>query len=83
MNNSFVVSAFASNVVIPTQSQAEHLGSTAAGRRTLAGQTLDWESASGFVAGFPRTLGILFGSSVFDLVGCGERSSLFPSPFGV
>lgn len=76
MNNSLVVSAFASNVVIPKWSQAEHLVSTAAGEGTLAGRALDWESVSGCFAGFPRTLGILFDSSVFHLVGCGERSSL-------
>lgn len=71
-----VVSAFASNVVITTWSQAEHLVSTTAGTGTLAGQTSGWESVSGFVAGFPRTLGILYGSSVFHLVGCRERSPL-------
>lgn len=46
----------------------------------FAGQALDWESASGIAAGFPRTLGILFDSAVFHLVGCGERSSLFLLP---
>lgn len=49
------------------------------GEGTVAAQTLAWESVSAFAAGFPRSWGILFDSSVFHLVGCSESSSfLFP-----